>query len=325
MDFRFTEDEQEIIGQAAKSLRKHLPVSRLTESEATDTAWRAFGAEGWTHAGLPEAVGGGDLPLVLVAAIGREAGGVLAGDAYVDNAVLLPRLLASRADASSSGLDELLGSPGFTARDSRCGDGLTAHGVEPGLSAYRVTGDCIERFAPESWSFTPSGGLGVTTGMVRIESGPVSAFSIAQAPGDVLRDAAIVHAATLIGAGQAAVSETLEYVNTRHQFGCPIGRFQAVKHLLADVHVGLEVAWNAVLYAALRPCPEAVAIAQLQASRASDEASRAMIQLFGGIAMTWEHSAHWYVKVIAGSRERFGSVTDHALDLAGLMRTGEAA
>src|SRR5690554_4961963 len=111
MDFRFSEDEREIIDQAAKSLQTYLKISRFQSAEPVGDSWRSFGGEGWTHASLPEQLGGGDLPLVLLAAIGREAGRVLAGDAFVDNAVLLPRLLSGAANAAPESLAELLENP----------------------------------------------------------------------------------------------------------------------------------------------------------------------------------------------------------------------
>ena len=53
---------------------------------------------------------------------------------------------------------------------------------------------------------------------------------------------ALATAAQLLGAGVALLERSVDYAKQRTQFGKPIGSFQAVKHLLADVHVGLEFA-----------------------------------------------------------------------------------
>jgi alkylation response protein AidB-like acyl-CoA dehydrogenase len=325
MDFRFGSDERDLIEQAARSLKRHLPAARVIAGEPSVEGWRALAEDGWLHAGLPEEQGGSGLPLVMVAAIAREAGMVLAGDAFVDNAVILPRLVGEQD--RPAWIDALKMHPGFLLAASSAERPCDSYGVEAGLSAYRRSGATIERFGAGSWTFSPHGGLGLTTGVVALCEGarPDATCTGADDLGDVIRDASIVHAASLIGLGQAAMNDAIEHVKTRLQFGGPIGRFQAVKHIVADVGVQLEVAWNAVLYAALRPSGESVAIACLQASRAADQSSRAMIQLFGGIAMTWEHHAHWYVKVIQTSRRRFGSSSQQALALAKLFAGGEAA
>jgi alkylation response protein AidB-like acyl-CoA dehydrogenase len=328
MDFRFDDEEKELVAQAGRALRKYLPAGRMMNAQPAGDAWRCLGKEGWLHAGLPERLGGGDLPLELVAAIGREAGRVLAGDAFVDNAVILPRL-AGGTGAPEWAAD-VLANPGFVlgpGQEPAAREPVACFGVEPGLSAYRLGRGTVERFGPDGWTFEPLGGFGVTSGSVRIRAGQraAAACPLVDDLSEILRDAAIVHAASLIGLGECAMADTVEHVKIREQFGGPIGRFQAVKHALADVSVGLEVAWNAVLYAALKPGLDTVSIAHLQASRAADQAARTMIQLFGGIAMTWEHHAHWYVKVIETSRHRFGSTAKHALELADLFQTGSVA
>lgn len=323
VDFRLSAEDRELVDQSGRALRKYLPASRLVAGEPASDGWRSVADEGWLHAGLIDEDGIEGLPLVLVAAIGREAGMVLAGDGYVDNAVILPRLVGGGADLSWR--EQLLLEPGFLVSVEGSNKADQAYGVEPGLSAYRLAGGRVERYDSTAWQFTPEGGLGVTSGTLDILQDAEAEASHSLGASDldgIWSDARIVHAATLVGSGQAAMNDTLEHVKSRVQFGAAIGRFQAVKHMLAEVSVDLEVAWNAVLYAALKPSPSNVSIASLQASRAADKSARAMIQLFGGIAMTWEHHAHWYVKIIETSRRRFGSSAEHALKLADSLTVG---
>ena len=325
MDFRFTSDERELIDQAGKSFRRYLPAERVVLGQPTVDGWRSVAEEGWLSAGLPESVGGGGLPLVITAGIAREAGGVLAADAFVNNAVLIPRLAC--LSAAGSWVEDVLAHPGFLVTSMEGGATGDSYGDELGLFPYRIVGGMLERHRPDELTYSPHGGFGVTTGSVRLDGSSEAEESVALARDveDVFRDAAIIHAAGLVGAAAKAVEDTVEYVKTRTQFGGPIGRFQAVKHMLADVTVTLEVAWNGVLYAALRPSPESVDIACLQSSRAADQVARAMIQLFGGIAMTWEHHAHWYVKVLESSKYRFGSSSDRAMALTSSFIRGESA
>src|SRR5690606_8685662 len=159
------------------------------------------------------------------------------------NAVLLPRLLSGAASAAPEPLVELLENPGFIvdARDDSVPP--TTHAAEPGLCAYRLFGDRVERFSPYTWTLMTHGGMGVSAGVVDLSSSAEREYPVAASAGEIWRDAAIVHAATLVGAGEASMRDVLEHVKTRQQFGTVIGRFQAIKHLLAEVFVDLEIAW----------------------------------------------------------------------------------
>ncbi|PKW16834.1 acyl-CoA dehydrogenase family protein [Saccharopolyspora spinosa] len=325
MDFRFDADERGLLDQASLAFRKWLPRQRLLDPSPTDDAWRAVAADGWLHAGLPQDDGTEHLPLPMVCGIGREAGKVLAGEGFVANAVLLPGLTGERDP------DHFV--PGFLVADGRraslYGSASAAtpwcFGVEPGLAAVVVedSGD-IGRWPSGAWDWVPTARLALGVGTVRPASAPETIPVNATTDHDeLLRTARAVHAATLVGLGEQAWEDAVEYAGQRQQFGSLIGRFQSVKHLLADSAVALEIAWNAVIYAALRPDTVNTITAHLQAKRAADLAVRTAVQVFGGIAMTWEHSAHLFLKSAQAAKYRFGAPEDHALFLAGqLLREG---
>jgi alkylation response protein AidB-like acyl-CoA dehydrogenase len=94
------------------------------------------------------------------------------------------------------------------------------------------------------------------------------------------------------------------YAKQRQQFGRAIGSFQAVKHLLAEAAVGLEVARAAVDAAAVTldeallhaDIERAVASARVVASDAARAATRACVQVHGGMGYTWELPAHLLLK-----------------------------
>ena len=117
------------------------------------------------------------------------------------------------------------------------------------------------------------------------------------------RHAALLAAAMQVGLGYAALGMATTYAGQRHQFGRPIGSFQAVKHLLADGVVGLEVARAAVDAAAVTAdeagdVGRALASARIVASDAAATAARASIQVHGGMGYTWELPVHLYLKRI---------------------------
>ncbi|MFE5485537.1 acyl-CoA dehydrogenase family protein [Streptomyces sp. NPDC056527] len=132
---------------------------------------------------------------------------------------------------------------------------------------------------------------------------PVDALGALAATG---RTAAAALAAESVGAAQAALDRTVEYVGSREQFGRPVGSFQAVKHRLADLYVQVEAARSLAYGAAREPATGALALA------AALEALRAVagetIQLHGGIGFTWEHEAHLYFKRATADELLFGPV-----------------
>ncbi|WP_329046257.1 acyl-CoA/acyl-ACP dehydrogenase [Amycolatopsis sp. NBC_01488] len=122
-----------------------------------------------------------------------------------------------------------------------------------------------------------------------------------------LRDTAVVAvAAEQVGAAARALERTVEYTKQRRQFGRAIGSFQAVKHRLADVHVHVEAARSALYAALVDGDAEAVTTAKAVCGEAFSHAAAEMIQLHGGIAITWEHDAHLYFKRAHGTALLFG-------------------
>jgi alkylation response protein AidB-like acyl-CoA dehydrogenase len=115
------------------------------------------------------------------------------------------------------------------------------------------------------------------------------------------RDAALLAAALQVGLAGGALTMATDYAQGRVQFGRPIGSFQALKHLLADARVAVEVARAAVAAAGVEidedgDAGRAVDAARIVASRAADRATRTCIQVHGGIGFTWELDAHLFLK-----------------------------
>lgn len=127
---------------------------------------------------------------------------------------------------------------------------------------------------------------------------------------DVHAIAVALTSALQVGAMQRALDMTVSYAKERVQFGRPIGSFQALKHRMADMLVRLEASRSAsrgaVAAAAsylAEPTPERAAALQRLASVAGaycseslDHVAAEMVQLHGGIAITWEHDAHLVFK-----------------------------
>ncbi|MFD7325030.1 acyl-CoA dehydrogenase family protein [Streptomyces sp. NPDC059875] len=155
--------------------------------------------------------------------------------------------------------------------------------------------------------------LDATRSQASVQLRDVEAELLGEEPVDVLgalaavgRTASAVLAAEAVGAAQAALDRTVEYVGSREQFGRPVGSFQAVKHRLADLYVQVEAARSLAYGAARDPGTGALALAAaLEALRA---VAAETIQLHGGIGFTWEHEAHLYFKRATADELLFGPV-----------------
>ncbi|MER7398919.1 acyl-CoA dehydrogenase family protein [Streptomyces sp. NPDC000151] len=146
--------------------------------------------------------------------------------------------------------------------------------------------------------------------------------------GRVLSLACAALAAEQVGAAERCLELTVAHAKDRVQFGRPIGSFQAVKHRLADAYVLVESARSAALGAAFAAAADgpkkvdtaeacrAAAVAKSVCSEAFSAVAGEMIQLHGGIGITWEHDAHRYFKRAHGTARLFGPPAWHRARLA---------
>jgi alkylation response protein AidB-like acyl-CoA dehydrogenase len=128
---------------------------------------------------------------------------------------------------------------------------------------------------------------------------------------------AVATTAEMVGAASGALDLTVGYAKQRVQFGEPIGRFQGVKHPLAEMYVDVE-SFRSLLYYAAWALDQKPEDASLAASRAKAYASEAFarigidsIGLHGGIGYTWEYDAQLYLKRAKASRPAFGDADHH--------------
>ncbi|AYF75474.1 acyl-CoA dehydrogenase [Nocardia yunnanensis] len=137
----------------------------------------------------------------------------------------------------------------------------------------------------------------------------------------------LVLAAEGLGVARCALDRTVEHARTRVQFGRTIGSFQAVKHRLADLAAQVELTRSAVYGAAwgLTTSPEKhstaidLAVASALAAEAAVTVTTAAVQLHGGMAITWEHWAHRYLRRARAVTALAGGAAWHRRRLAELL------
>jgi alkylation response protein AidB-like acyl-CoA dehydrogenase len=139
------------------------------------------------------------------------------------------------------------------------------------------------------------------------------------------RAGAALLASEQLGVAEWCLATTVEYVKARHQFGRPVGSFQALKHRLAELWVAITQARAVARYAAgclADDDPDtavAVSLAQAHCGSVAVRAAEECVQLHGGIAMTWEHPAHLYLKRAKSASIALGTPERHRAALAKLV------
>jgi alkylation response protein AidB-like acyl-CoA dehydrogenase len=133
----------------------------------------------------------------------------------------------------------------------------------------------------------------------------------------LLRRAAVMSSAEMLGAARRCLDMSVEYAKVREQFGQPIGSFQAIRHRCAEMLLEVENAHAAVYYAAwaLTAGAEDAAVASSICKAYVSEAARKVcgdsIQVHGGIGFTWEYDLHLYMKRAKALEPLYGDTEYH--------------
>ncbi|MGC5530190.1 acyl-CoA dehydrogenase family protein [Streptomyces sp. SR-10] len=290
--------------------------------------WRELGAAGFFALRLPEEAGGVGLGLPEAVLLFEEAGrallpgplvathlaaGLVKGAAEGEAVVTavdgdLPVAHLAEADAVLVGADALVGEPlrAFVAA------ARPVRSMDP-LTPLHRTG------AAEA------GTAGVATGAAgaRAVAGPAGARAATErttAHTERIRfEGALLTAAEQLGSAARTTETAVQHAEGREQFGSPIGSFQAVKHLCADMLARTEPARAAVYAAAVTGDPVEIAAAKLLADEAAVRNARDCLQIHGGMGFTWEADVHLHLKrAWLRSAARLGGAAAEELLAAGL-------
>ena len=129
-------------------------------------------------------------------------------------------------------------------------------------------------------------------------------------------------ALTIVGACQRILDLVLEHVRERHQFGVPIGSFQAIQHKAADMHVAIERARALAYFAALTIAEDdprrrlAAAMAKASAGECQALVFRHGLQSFGGMGFTWENDLQFALKRAKAGELMLGGAASHRAMIA---------
>ncbi|ARF63513.1 MULTISPECIES: acyl-CoA dehydrogenase family protein [Streptomyces] len=307
MDFQLSDDQRalrsgmrDLLGAVFDRDRMRAAVER---GGALDRAlWRELGAAGFFALRLPEEDGGVGLGLPEAVLLFEEA-----GRALLPGPLVATHLAAGRVKGAAEGAAVV------TAAD---GDRPVAHLAEAdavlagggpldgeALRAFVAAARPVRSMDPLTPLHLPppepvAGGPGrVAFAPGRVAGPAASAPGRAPAYAGRLRyEAALLSAAEQLGSAARTTEMAVQHARERQQFGAPIGSFQAVKHLCADMLARTEQARAAVYAAAVTGDPLEIAAAELLADEAAVRNARDCLQIHGGMGFTWEADVHLHLK-----------------------------
>ncbi|MFJ8016554.1 acyl-CoA dehydrogenase family protein [Streptomyces sp. NPDC096339] len=275
MDFQPTEEQEDLRAGVRDLLegrygREALRASVDSGAPVIDRAlWRELGEAGFFALRLPESEGGVGLGLAEAVLVFEEAGRVL-----LPGPLVATHLAAGVVPGAAEG----------TAV-------VTACDLGGGLVAYAGEADAVLG-APGLPGGSPVRSADPLTPLHRVPSYEDADVDVSS----YRSEGALLTAALQVGSALRTVELAVRYAGEREQFGQPIGAFQAVKHLCAQMLVRAEVARTAVYAAAVTADDGEIAAAKLLADEAAVRGARDCLQVHGGMGFTWEADVHLHLK-----------------------------
>ncbi|GEB21642.1 acyl-CoA dehydrogenase family protein [Brevibacterium aurantiacum] len=331
--------------------------------------WNQFAEMGLLGLAIPENYGGAEMTFAEVAVVLEAFGRALVLEPFLATAVLganavlaagseeqkqeiLPAVCEGQTFLAFAGLEPnqrySLTTPSTTAAAAADGavtltgeknsvlggdvaDHLIVTAVENGdLGLFLVAADAdgVSRVAHRQ-----ADGLGSAS--VKFDNAPAQRLNGADAHevvAELLDTANAAIMAEAVGAMEASLTMTAEYLKTREQFGAPIGANQALQHRAADLYAELEYARSMALYSRLAVTAEEtgsekdrhrdVIAAKIVIDESARNISQEPIQMHGGIGMTMEYPIGHYAKrltVISRTFDDADSLTAELAEIGGLI------
>lgn len=348
MTFTLNDDQRMLKETARDFFREQAPVARLRKQRDAKKngrdpeLWAEMAAMGWAGVIVPEEYGGAGLGYMALGAVLEEGGRTLAASPLHSSALVgasalmlagtdaqkkqwLPKIASGEVIATFA-IDETahhapaksriaFADGKLSGNKSYVADGHIAHLfiVAAADALCLVQADAkglsrLELFTADSRGAADLRFDGV--GAEKMEGGPPVIDAI-------LDRARIGLAAEMVGQASQAFEITSEYLKTRKQFGQVIGGFQALQHRAAKLFTDLELTRSCVLAALdaldrdAKSISEYASLAKARASETLHLASNEMVQIHGGIGMTDEHDAGFYLKRARVAEALYGGAAFH--------------
>ncbi|MCU1365801.1 MAG: acyl-CoA dehydrogenase protein, partial [Ilumatobacteraceae bacterium] len=345
MSIAITEDHRSLADTVAAFVQKRDAKGAAramleARTEAVPDFWAELAGLGWLGLHLAEADGGSGYGLEELVVVVEELGRAVTPGPFVPT-VIASAIIASAADDATRAqllpgladgsvraavaLDSSAMAPDGTLTGSAgvvLGGGLAELllvGIGDNVAVVRVD-DTVTVVVPPNLDPTRR------SARVTLQGTPIVAL-LTGAKQTLIDLSRLILSAEAVGLARECTNSAAEYAKARVQFGRPIAMYQAVKHHCANMLVATELATSAVWDAARAAesggdqLTFAAAVAATLAAPAADLCANLSTQVHGGIAITWEHDAHLYMRR-ATTLLSLLQPDAAAADLVGLTRRG---
>jgi alkylation response protein AidB-like acyl-CoA dehydrogenase len=364
MRFELSETQKQIEKTARQFLANECPIAEVRRLMETCTAhdgrlWKKMADQGWTGMIFPEEFGGMSLGMIEMAATFEQMGrallpgpfhstvalaGVLidaAGSQEQKQKYLTPicegtaiataALIEAGADWDASSWETTAQGGRLSGRKMFVADAAAADAI---VVTARVNGEAGLFVVPkgaQGTGITALKGMDLTRKIYEVTFDDTPAEQLARGPAATsaltraLKVATVALTAEMSGGMQRLIELTVEYAKARKQFDQPIGKFQAVQHMCADMFLWSESTKSAVYYAAyaldqnLPEADSAVSVAKVYAGDAYRETGNRAIQVHGGMGFTWENDVHLYYRRAKACETALGDAAYHRERIASLV------
>jgi alkylation response protein AidB-like acyl-CoA dehydrogenase len=355
MNFDFSDDQKQLRDQARKFLAEKCSPKAVRQvldgKEDYDRAlWKGLAEMGFLGVAIPEEFGGAGAGHLELCVIAEEMGRALAPVPFSSTVYLAAEaLLLAGSDAQkrkwlpaiASG--EAIGTLALfegKGNPSPQNVKLVASGGTLNGTKKPVPDGAIADFAiVAARTGSAARDNDVSLFLVDMKAGGVEAKSLTNIDptrgwsilSQVLDRAAVLMAFEQVGGADRALEMGRDYALDRIAFGRPIGSFQAVKHILADMYVSATLARSNCYYGAWAlstnagELPEAAAAARISATQAFQHCAKNNIQVHGGMGFTWEFDCHMYYRRANATALGLGSLSYWEDALIERMRKKNAA
>jgi len=359
MDFGLSDDQQLLEKTLRGYLAEHAPITRVRElreaGQVGDPAlWKGLSELGMAGVMVPEAQGGSGLGLLDAALVAQSLGHAASPTPFLATGVMAPVALAA-----VGGPEAERWLAGIATGDARFGAALVERfsvredaGVrEQGGKLHGKALMAVDALGADfALVWLPGDDLAVVRGdAAGLEATRLATLDVTRdtselvfdgvAPEQVYRGAGaaldrcldagrVALAADALGACESMLEQAVAYAQQREQFGRPIGSFQAVKHLCAEMVAEIEPARSLLWYAAHAfealpdEAPQLACHVLSHVSEIGREIASVATQVHGGIGWTDEQNLHFWFKRIAVARHLLGGpelLRERAAALQGLV------
>ncbi len=340
MEFAFSEDQELLRSTVRDFLAGEAPVKIIRELWETDSGrsrqlWSSLAEVGLPGLLVPEDRGGLAMDEIDLVLLLEESGRAALAEPLISTAAVAAPMIRDLGGAlADAWLEKIAGGDAIVAvghpvnrftSDAHVADLLLLeangeiHAVDPSAATliHQPANDPARRIFSIEWK--PSAASCVASG------------AEARRELDAAIDrGALACAAQAIGVGQRLVEMAVAYATERHQFGVPIGSFQAIKHALANVQVAIEYAQPVVYRAAHSVATHGrcrsvdVSMAKRAACSAAEQAARTALQVHGAIGYTWEQDLHVWMRRAWSLAGAWGNGAWHSARVASALFEGTA-